>query len=172
MKAKGGVVGTKLKPHLDKMCQDQSIEMRRDAIIRSLILYLGEKEELFKDCLEDNRSDVTEHLLKILVVHGAEGEDPVDVSILLDGAEILPGCCNTAKACGLLMGLIYALNLAYPLSLRYTFEVFQKLFLELDVSSSVHFSLLTTTLYLPLTNCSLSFHGTSTVQTPRLEFHF
>ncbi|KAG9275705.1 sterile alpha motif domain-containing protein 3-like isoform X2 [Astyanax mexicanus] len=134
MKVKGGVVGTKLRPHLDKMCQDQSIEMRRDAIIRSLILYLGEKEEeLFKDCLEDNRSDVTEHLLKILVIHGAEGEDPVDVSILLDGAEILPGCCNTAKACALLMGLIYALNLAYPLSLRYTFEVFQKLFLELDV---------------------------------------
>uniref|UniRef100_A0A3B1K2Q9 Sterile alpha motif domain-containing protein 3-like n=1 Tax=Astyanax mexicanus TaxID=7994 RepID=A0A3B1K2Q9_ASTMX len=52
MKVKGGVVGTKLRPHLDKMCQDQSIEMRRDAIIRSLILYLGEKEEeLFKDCL-------------------------------------------------------------------------------------------------------------------------
>lgn len=134
MKAKGGVVGTKLRPHLDKMCRDQSIEMRRDAIIHSLILYLGEKEEeLFKDCLEDNRSDVTEHLLKILVIHGAEGEDPVDVSILLDGAEILPGCCNTPKACALLMGLIYALNLAYPLSLRYTFEVFQKLFLELDV---------------------------------------
>lgn len=81
---------------------------------------------------EDSRSDATPHILKILVVHGADGEDPVDVSILLEGKEMLPGCCNTAKACTLLMGLIYALNLAYPTTLRYTFEVFQKLFLELD----------------------------------------
>ncbi|KAM7405404.1 hypothetical protein PAMP_012669 [Pampus punctatissimus] len=30
----------------------QSIEMRRETVIRSLILYLGEKdEELFEDCL-------------------------------------------------------------------------------------------------------------------------
>ena len=59
-------------------------------------------------------------LLKILVIHEANGEDPVDVS-----------CGSTAKACTLLMGLIYALNLAYPPALCYTF-VFQKLFLELD----------------------------------------
>ncbi len=82
---------------------------------------------------EDNRSDKTQHTLNILIVHGADGKDPVDVSIILEGKEILPGCHNTAKACALLMGLIYALNLAYPRALRYTFEVFQKLFLELDV---------------------------------------
>lgn len=79
---------------------------------------------------EDNRSDATQHILKILVVHGDDGEHPVDVSIMLEGKKMLPGCA--AKACTLLMGLIYALNLAYPPTLRYTFEVFQKLFLELD----------------------------------------
>ncbi|KAM7388586.1 hypothetical protein PAMP_024751 [Pampus punctatissimus] len=48
----------------------QSIEMRRETVIRSLILYLGEKdEELFEDCLEDSRSDVSNCILKILVVH-------------------------------------------------------------------------------------------------------
>uniref|UniRef100_A0AAY4AB35 Uncharacterized protein n=1 Tax=Denticeps clupeoides TaxID=299321 RepID=A0AAY4AB35_9TELE len=62
----------------------------------------------------------------------ADGKDPVDVSIILEGKEILPGCHNAAKACALLMGLIYALNIAYPTTLCYTFEVFQKLFLELD----------------------------------------
>ncbi|XP_061838112.2 uncharacterized protein [Nerophis lumbriciformis] len=129
---KGGAVGIKMRPLLDRLSQKQSIEMRRETIIRSLILYLGEKEEeLFEDCLEDSRSDVSNHILKILVVHGAD-EDPVDVSILVEGHEILPGCNSTAKACSLLMGLIYALNLAYPLTLRYTFEVFQKLMLELD----------------------------------------
>ncbi len=31
--------------------QNQNIDMRREAVIRSLILYLGEKEEeLFEDC--------------------------------------------------------------------------------------------------------------------------
>ncbi|TMS17370.1 hypothetical protein E3U43_001439, partial [Larimichthys crocea] len=68
---------------------------------------------------EDNRSDVSNHILKILVIHGAD-EDPVDVSILVEGHEILPGGNNTAKACSLLMGLIYALNLAYPPTLRNT----------------------------------------------------
>ncbi|KAF3832379.1 hypothetical protein F7725_026044 [Dissostichus mawsoni] len=46
MKAKGGVLGTKLRPFLEKLSQ------------------------------EDSRSDATEHVLKILVVHGANGEDP------------------------------------------------------------------------------------------------
>ncbi|XP_027008640.2 uncharacterized protein LOC113646527 isoform X1 [Tachysurus fulvidraco] len=133
MKLKGGITGTKLRPHLDKLSQNQSIEVRREAIIRSLILYLGEKEEeLFEECLEDSRSDTMQHILKILVVYGAGVEDSVDVSIILEGREILTGCHNVAKACALLMGLIYALNLAYPKDLRYTFEVFQKLFLELD----------------------------------------
>nr|XP_029137678.1 uncharacterized protein LOC114921648 [Labrus bergylta] len=142
MKAKGGVVGTRLRPHLDKLSQNPSTDMRRDAVIRGLILYLGEKlEELFEDCLEDNRSDATHHIVKILVVHGTDGEEPVDVSILLEGKEVLTGCSSTAKACTLLMGLIYALNLAYPSALRYTFEVFQKLFLELNgikLSPKVH----------------------------------
>ncbi|XP_034086759.1 uncharacterized protein LOC117555849 isoform X2 [Gymnodraco acuticeps] len=102
MKAKGGVLGTKLRPFLEKLSQ------------------------------EDSRSDATEHVLKILVVHGANGEDPVDAALLLEGREMMPGCGSTAEACTLLMGLIYALNLAYPSTLRYTFEVFQKLFLRLD----------------------------------------
>ncbi|KAK0135546.1 hypothetical protein N1851_028591 [Merluccius polli] len=89
IKGKGGLVGIKMRPLLDRLSQKQSIEMRHETVIRSLILYLGEKEEeLFEDCLEDSRSDVSNHILKILVVHGAD-EDPVDVSILVEGHEIL-----------------------------------------------------------------------------------
>ncbi|KAG5283992.1 hypothetical protein AALO_G00021760 [Alosa alosa] len=69
MKAKGGAVGNNLRPFVDKLTQNQSIEERREAVIRGLILYLGEKEEdLFEDCQDHLRSDVTQHILKILVV--------------------------------------------------------------------------------------------------------
>jgi len=38
----------------------------------------------------------------------------------------------SANDCTLLMELIFALNLAYPPTLHYAFEVFQKPFLDLD----------------------------------------
>ncbi|XP_062331178.1 uncharacterized protein LOC134031520 [Osmerus eperlanus] len=133
MRAKGGVPGTKIRPILDTLNQRDSIERRRDAVIRSLIEYLGESGvELFLDCQEADRHENTHHILKVLVVHAATDEDPVDVSIIIEGNEVLTKCDNTAKACTLLMGLLYALNLEYPAKLKYTFEVFQKLFLELD----------------------------------------
>lgn len=84
---------------------------------------------------------MTAYVFKVRVIQGADGEDPVEVSIILEGVEILSGCRNTANASLLLMGLVYALNLAYPRTLRYTFEVFQKVFLELDgikLSPKVH----------------------------------
>ncbi|XP_067105521.1 uncharacterized protein [Osmerus mordax] len=133
MRAKGGVPGTKIRPILDTLNQRDSIERRRDAVIRSLIEYLGESGvELFLDCQEADRHENTHHILKVLVLHAATDEDPVDVSIIIEGNEVLTKCDNTAKACTLLMGLLYALNLEYPAKLKYTFEVFQKLFLELD----------------------------------------
>uniref|UniRef100_A0AAQ6AI23 Sterile alpha motif domain-containing 3-like n=1 Tax=Amphiprion ocellaris TaxID=80972 RepID=A0AAQ6AI23_AMPOC len=110
LEKKDGAIGAKLRPILDKQRQ----------------------EELFLDCQADSFEDVWQHNMKIAVVGASYAEDPVDVSLILDGKEVVTGCGNTAKACTLLMGLIYFLSLAYPPTLRYTFEVFQKLFLDLD----------------------------------------
>ncbi|XP_077083154.1 uncharacterized protein LOC143736296 [Siphateles boraxobius] len=50
LKAKGGVTGVKIQSRLSALLQGHTIEKRRDAVIRSLIEYLGEVEEnLFKD---------------------------------------------------------------------------------------------------------------------------
>ncbi|KAA0723563.1 hypothetical protein E1301_Tti003322 [Triplophysa tibetana] len=50
----------------------------------------------------------------------------------MEGSKVLSGCGNRTTACILLMGMIYALNIEYPRNLKYSFDVFQKLFLELD----------------------------------------
>ncbi|KAI5607429.1 hypothetical protein C0J50_1740, partial [Silurus asotus] len=63
--------------------------------------------------------------LKILIVYGTKGDEPLAVFILLKGT-FHYGYSKNAKACTLLMGLIYALKLAYPRALRCTFEVFQE----------------------------------------------
>lgn len=52
--------------------------------------------------------------------------------IVIERNQVMEGCGSRTKACVLLMGLIYALNLEYPKQLKNTFEAFQKLFLELE----------------------------------------
>ncbi|XP_028281977.1 uncharacterized protein LOC114448919 isoform X2 [Parambassis ranga] len=137
--AKGGVAGTKIRPLLLSFSQEQ-VESRRDAIIRCLMEYLSEStEELIKDYQDISKEEVKEdyaaHLMKICVISSGptqEGLAATDVSVIIEGTEVLADCKSVAKACLLLMGLIYAMNLSYPTKLRYTFEVFQKLFLKLD----------------------------------------
>ncbi|MEQ2218228.1 hypothetical protein XENOCAPTIV_000313 [Xenoophorus captivus] len=85
---------------------------------------------------EEAKGDQVEPVMKICVYHVSEGHEGLshaDVSIVVEGTEILHSCPCVAKASLLLMGIIYALNLSYASKLKYTFEVFQKLFLDLDV---------------------------------------
>uniref|UniRef100_A0A3B5B7Q7 Uncharacterized protein n=1 Tax=Stegastes partitus TaxID=144197 RepID=A0A3B5B7Q7_9TELE len=66
---------------------------------------------------------------------------PEDVGIVIEGMEVLHELTSVASACALLLGLIYALNLAYPKPLRFTFEVLQKILMQLyrhKMSPKVH----------------------------------
>lgn len=67
--------------------------------------------------------------MKIVVSRGAS--EPANATVVIEGAEVLDGL-SVPRACALLMGLMYALNLSYPKELKSTFEAFQKIFLELD----------------------------------------
>ncbi len=62
------------------------------------------------------------------------GDEPTDVGVVLEGVEVLPNLKNVTLGCVTLFGLIYALNLNYPKDLKCTFEVFQKVLMELDTT--------------------------------------
>lgn len=79
--------------------------------------------------LQDGDGDITGELMKIVTTRG--GIPAARAKIVLEGTEVLTDV-DFPRACALLMGLIYALNLSYPKELKNTFEVFQKIFLELD----------------------------------------
>lgn len=55
-----------------------------------------------------------------------------DNAVVIEGIKAVEGLDNVALAVAMLFGLMYAINLSYPAELRYTFEVIQKVFMELD----------------------------------------
>ncbi len=56
----------------------------------------------------------------------------LDISIVIDGVEVLNELPSVACACAMMFGLIYALNLKYPEGLKYTFEAFQKRIMDIE----------------------------------------
>lgn len=62
------------------------------------------------------------------------GSDCSDVGIIIEGLVVLQDLDNVALATAMLFGLFYALNMKYPPQLRYTFEVLQKVVMELDAT--------------------------------------
>ncbi|KAF7657037.1 hypothetical protein LDENG_00032880, partial [Lucifuga dentata] len=84
-----------------------------------------------EDCVSQ---DLAVQRMKIYNIKTNTSEDPGDIGIVVDGIKVLTALGNFPRACSMLIGLTYAVNLAYPKELRYTLEVFQKLFLELDCS--------------------------------------
>uniref|UniRef100_A0A3P9NF34 Uncharacterized protein n=1 Tax=Poecilia reticulata TaxID=8081 RepID=A0A3P9NF34_POERE len=55
-----------------------------------------------------------------------------DIGIVLEGIRVVSNLDSVPTAVVILVGLIYGLNLADPADLRYTFEVLQKITMELD----------------------------------------
>lgn len=77
-------------------------------------------------------ADLGSQSLKIFCIKSSNSEIGEDFGIVIDGQKVFTALESLTTACALLIGASYALNLAYPKELKYTFEVFQKLLLELD----------------------------------------
>ncbi|XP_061878094.1 uncharacterized protein LOC133630500 [Entelurus aequoreus] len=132
--AKGGVTGQRIKNLLMELIQDPSASavMKRDVTLRCLIEYTGESgQELISDYCGTAETTVHEDLeMKNMSIYICR--EPNAVGIIIEGVPVLTHLGNLAKACCLLLGLTYALNLEYPSKLSKTFEVFQRLFVGLD----------------------------------------
>uniref|UniRef100_A0A3P8TRC5 Uncharacterized protein n=1 Tax=Amphiprion percula TaxID=161767 RepID=A0A3P8TRC5_AMPPE len=59
-------------------------------------------------------------------------DDPEDVRIILEGVTELDELTNVPFAVAVLLALVYALNLSYPLELKYTNKALQKIIMELQ----------------------------------------
>ena len=77
--------------------------------------------------------DLAQHKLNIYHLK-PNTSAPEELGIVIEDVPVVTNVENLTKACILLIGLTYAINLAYPKEVRYTLECFQKLFLELDCS--------------------------------------
>lgn len=91
---------------------------------------------IFQDieCIEA-KADISETTMAIYTVRG-DGDGPggrfADVGVVLEGVDVLHNLQSVNYACVMLYGLIYALNLSYPKSLKNTFEAYQKILMDLE----------------------------------------
>lgn len=78
------------------------------------------------------QSAIEKTTMGIFVIKDAADNEAHDVGIVLEGVTVLQDLDSMAFATSMLFGIIYALNLQYPTKLRFTFEILQKLIMELD----------------------------------------
>lgn len=64
--------------------------------------------------------------------HAETEKQQEDVGVLFERMEVLAGLRSITHACVMLFELIYALNMSYPQDWKCTFEVFQKILMNLD----------------------------------------
>ncbi|XP_068585504.1 uncharacterized protein [Cebidichthys violaceus] len=135
---KGGVQGRKIKSIMVPLTQTDSVDVRRECVLKGLCVYLNEDpEKLVREYknIESSQTAMAETVFGILVIRkeGAEpSDDPEDVGIILEGVEVLDELGNVPFAVSILLAVVYALNLSYPPELKYTFEALQKIIMELD----------------------------------------
>ncbi|KAJ4920947.1 hypothetical protein JOQ06_023091 [Pogonophryne albipinna] len=113
--SKGGTTGLKLKAVLIQTPSNPNINITREDA-------------------DSASQDLAVQGMAIYSIKTNASEGSHDIGIVVEGIRVLTSQGTIPRACCMLIGIAYAVNLAYPKQLNYTFEAFQKLFLELDCS--------------------------------------
>lgn len=82
--------------------------------------------------VEDAERDITTTVMCIYTIRRDGHEEPEDVGVVIEGIKVLNNLGSVTTGFIMLFGLIYALDLAFPENLKYTFEFFQKIIMNLD----------------------------------------
>ncbi|KAG1944798.1 hypothetical protein F2P79_014338 [Pimephales promelas] len=99
-------------------------------------MYLGEDAScLIKEYQDDQREEAEREFEKttmaFFVIRESDALSRVlDISIAIEGVEVLKELPTVA--CAMMFGLVYALNLKYPEGLKYTFEAFQIIIMDIE----------------------------------------
>ncbi|XP_041826561.1 uncharacterized protein LOC121650870 [Melanotaenia boesemani] len=136
--SKGGLKGQRIKNTMaiNDLCDD--IDIRRERILKSLMIYLNEdpdsffKEYLISSTEDDISRSIAATVMGIYTIRRDGIQEPEDVGVVIEGVKVLTNLSSVIKAFILLFGLIYALDLSFPDDLKYTFEFCQKLIMNLD----------------------------------------
>lgn len=78
---------------------------------------------------------IEETTVAIYVVKRDATSKAEDIGIVLEGQMVVRDLDNVALEAAMIFGLMYALNLNYPPELKYSFEVLQKIVMELEGST-------------------------------------
>ncbi|XP_028297007.1 uncharacterized protein LOC114458826 [Gouania willdenowi] len=137
---KGAQVGQKLAQHLEVLQEETSdINLRREAVLKGLCIYLGEDDaHLIKEYMDIEGDDILKDIKKSpmgIYVINKEGGRPRhfdDIGIHVEGEILLDNIGSEAQACAMMLGVIYALNMTYPKELRYYYEFIQKVLMQME----------------------------------------
>ncbi|KAK1160991.1 sterile alpha motif domain-containing protein 3-like [Acipenser oxyrinchus oxyrinchus] len=132
---KGGGPGKNLQSVLESLDKNNSNRNKRSAVLRGLPYFIGEDpSNLFITCLATDPEENTVKGLKIGTLTVREevfSEEIINVALVLEEQVVVTDLWDVSNAIAVLFGLLYALNIEYPRVLRYTFEVIQKVFMNI-----------------------------------------
>uniref|UniRef100_A0A1A8QA99 Si:dkey-88l16.2 n=1 Tax=Nothobranchius pienaari TaxID=704102 RepID=A0A1A8QA99_9TELE len=146
-RSRSGKLEKELKNLLDIFDEKTTdvLEYRKSTALRGLPLYLKEQSDGFlKTCLDTDPVDVAVQGMELGILTVVEDDVGTvnsfpttrSIALIIEEQIVLDDISSFPTAFALLFGLIYALNLDYPKNLRYTFEVIQKVFLNLGTDCS------------------------------------
>ncbi|XP_039591916.1 uncharacterized protein LOC120515213 [Polypterus senegalus] len=127
---------------------DNSNQLKRAVVLLGLPYFLREKSaKLVKICEPTPDEDIVRGMNIGLLLITEENpasflpQEIIDVAVVLEEQIVLHDLKDVPNAFVLLMGLLYALNINYPKELRNTFEVIQKILMNIGgdtCSAKVH----------------------------------